>query len=126
MVTEAFLAACAGEDLAAIMHLLAPDVAFVGDGGGIAAASRAPVTGAVRVARLARGLWRTGVRQGLSVELVEVNAEPGVWVRDGTATDSVMVVEVSDGRITAIRVVRNPEKLTAFGAGSRAPISDPG
>ncbi|HUG85433.1 MAG TPA: RNA polymerase sigma factor SigJ [Euzebya sp.] len=115
VVTDAFLAACAGDDLDAIMGLLAPDVVFVGDGGGLAYATPAPVRGQERVARLVRGLWRVGMRDGLSVDLVEVNTEPGLWVRAGTTTASVLVVEVADGLICAIRGVRNPEKLVGFG-----------
>ncbi len=110
-MTEAFLAACAGEDMATMMALLAPDVVFVGDGGGMASSVPAPVEGAERVAGMLRSFWRVGVRQGVTVDRVEVNAEPGIWVRRGNRTDSVMVFEVADGRITAIRGVRNPHKL---------------
>ncbi len=53
------------------------------------------------------------------MEVVEVNSEPAIWVRDGTRTDSLLVLEVSKGRITAIRGVRNPEKLATFRPGTR-------
>ncbi|CAN5519713.1 RNA polymerase sigma-70 factor [soil metagenome] len=119
MVTEAFLAACAGDDLEAMMGVLAPDIVFVGDGGGKATAVPVPVRGAGRVGGMLRGFWRVGARQGLSVEVVEVNSEPAIWVRDGTRTDSLLVLEVSEDRITAIRGVRNPEKLASFQPGTR-------
>ncbi|MPZ71678.1 MAG: RNA polymerase sigma factor SigJ [Nitriliruptorales bacterium] len=113
-VTEAFLAACAGEDVEAMIGLLAPDVTFTGDGGGVVAATPRPVRGAGRVAKMLAGFWATGQRRGLSVEAAEINAEPGIVVRDGEDIESVFVFEVRDHRITAVRGVRNPEKLAGF------------
>lgn len=113
-VTDAFLAACAGGDLSTMLALLAPDVTFTGDGGGIATVIRRPVRGAERIAKMFLGFWRTGQARRLSVDVVEVNSAPGLWVRDGDVTDSVICLEVVDGRIIAIRVVRNPAKLVGF------------
>ncbi|QBI19871.1 RNA polymerase sigma-70 factor [Egibacter rhizosphaerae] len=114
-VVEAFQVACGDGDLEAMMELLAPDVAFVGDGGGVVPAVPAPIVGAERVAKLVRGLYVTGERKGLRSQPMEVNAAPAVWVRepDGS-TSSVLVFEVTDGRVSAIRGIRNPAKLAAF------------
>jgi RNA polymerase sigma-70 factor (ECF subfamily) len=113
-VTRAFLAACAGEDQGELLSLLAPDVVFVGDGGGLATAVRDPIVGSDRVAPMLLAFWRVGASQRMTVDLLEVNGEPGLWVRDGDVTAAVLVVEVLGERITAIRGVRNPEKLAAF------------
>lgn len=113
-VAEAFLAACAGQDLDAMLELLAPDVTFTGDGGGVVSATRHPVHGAERVARLLGGLWQIAEARDYTVEFLEVNAEPGLAAYlDGTL-ETVMVFEVQGSRIAAVRGVRNPAKLEAF------------
>ena len=50
-----FFAAAAGGEMDALLELLAPDVVFVGDGGGKALAVKEPVHGQVRVARFIAG-----------------------------------------------------------------------
>src|SRR4051794_1363617 len=50
-VTERFLEACAGGDLAKLMEVLAPDVTLVSDGGGLAPAPRKAIDGWELVAR---------------------------------------------------------------------------
>jgi RNA polymerase sigma-70 factor (ECF subfamily) len=113
-VTEAFLAACAGEDVDGMLQLLAPDVVFVGDGGGLATAVPVPIHGVQRVAKMLLGFTRVGQRRGLTVDLVEVNTEPAILVCDGDRVEVLLVIEVTEGRIAAIRGIRNPEKLTGF------------
>lgn len=113
-VAEAFLAACAGEDLDAMLKLLSPEVTFTGDGGGVVPATRRPVHGARPVADTLIGFWRLARRKGWSVQPTEVNAGPGLVVRDGDRIDAVFVVDVGDDGITSIRGVRNPAKLAAF------------
>ena len=49
---EAFQRAAETGDLQGLLDILAPDVVFLGDGGGIVQAVRTPVVGAGRVARL--------------------------------------------------------------------------
>jgi RNA polymerase sigma-70 factor (ECF subfamily) len=121
-VAEAFLAACAGEDLDAMLALLAPEVTFTGDGGGVVSATRHPVEGAQRVARMMLAFWQTGLRIGWSVQPLEVNTEPGLAIRNSDhELESVLAVEVRDGRITEIRGVRNPSKLAAFARRVPAP-----
>jgi RNA polymerase sigma-70 factor (ECF subfamily) len=82
----------------------------MGDGGGKAKTTVRGVAGAERVARLVVGVERKWTAGGHH-ELVEVNGAPGLltW-RDGQP-DSVTSLDVRDGRIAAIYVVRNPDKL---------------
>ena len=47
----------------------------------------------------------------MKVELVEVNYDPAMLVRDGSHIDSVHVCSIEGDAITGIRVVRNPDKL---------------
>lgn len=112
-VTGAFLAACDGADLDGLLDLLAPDVVFTSDGGGVVSASRRPVQGADRVARFVLGIARMSRTEGWGVVPVEVNGQPGiVGVRDGQV-DTVLALHVSKGRVVEIHGIRNPAKLAA-------------
>lgn len=114
-VTEAFLAACAGGDLRPVLDLLAPDVVMTSDGGGRVSSARHPVEGAERVARFMLGLARQGQRDGWEVTVATVNGGPGFLAgRDG-AVEAVFAVHVVAGRVAALHVVRNPDKLAALG-----------
>jgi RNA polymerase sigma-70 factor (ECF subfamily) len=93
------------------MELLHSDVVFTSDGGGIVTAARKPIGGSDRVARLAKTLAEKAAEAGGHFELVDVNGLPG-WLgigHDGQAT--VMSFTIDDGKIVAIDVQRNPEKL---------------
>ncbi|WP_028067100.1 sigma-70 family RNA polymerase sigma factor [Solirubrobacter soli] len=110
-VVLAFGRAAAEGDLEGLMELLHPDVVFTSDGGGIVTAARKPIGGADRVARLAKTLAEKAAEAGGHFELVDVNGLPG-WLgigHDGQAT--VMSFTIDDGKIVAIDVQRNPEKL---------------
>ncbi len=105
---EAFVAATTNGDLERLLGLLDPDVRLVTDGGGVARAARNVVHGADNVARFTIGVWNRFPPQ--SWQVVSVSGDPGVVAtRDGQHT--VGVLEVRDGRITAVRLVANPDKL---------------
>jgi RNA polymerase sigma-70 factor (ECF subfamily) len=110
---ERFLAAAEEGDVTALEALLARDAVFYSDGGGKAAAARKPLFGARRVARvLARVIPKTHRRGGVRRERALVNGQPGAMLRtaEGTVV-SVLTIDVLDGRIQAVRIVRNPDKL---------------
>ncbi|MGW3043111.1 RNA polymerase sigma-70 factor [Kitasatospora sp. NPDC001159] len=113
--TDEFLAACVGGDLNRVLELLAPDVTSWNDGGGVITAALRPITGAEKVARFILGvLHRLG--EGAGARPVLVNGEPGVLVTVNGAVDSVSAFDFTEGPdgeplISAIRAVRNPEKL---------------
>lgn len=111
-VTEAFLAACAGGDTATVLSLLAPDVSFVSDGGGLASAVPAPVRGAAEVGRLMVAFARSAVRRGATVTGVHLNGRPGVVAQEHGVAVSAVAFDVVEGAIHTIRAVRNPEKLS--------------
>ncbi|MDB1086313.1 RNA polymerase sigma-70 factor [Streptomyces sp. ACA25] len=117
-VTGEFAAACLGGDLSRLLELLAPDVTVWSDGGGKRSAALRPIHGPGKVAR-----WLLGVTEGaggdLTLTAVDVNGSPGFLVTVGGEVETVAALEVGNGRITAVRVVRNPDKLrhlTAPGA----------
>ena len=108
---EAFQRAAETGDLQRLLSILAPDVVFLGDGGGVVQAVRTPVVGAGRVARLlAVGLSR--IPAAASLQPAQVNGYPALILRLNGEIDTVMVVRVDDGLITGLYAVRNPEKLS--------------
>jgi RNA polymerase sigma-70 factor (ECF subfamily) len=108
---EAFQQAAETGDLQRLLDILAPDVVFLGDGGGVVQAVRAPVVGADRVARLlAVGLER--IATAYSLHPAQVNGYPALVLRLNGEIDTVIAVRIDDGLITGLYAVRNPEKLS--------------
>jgi RNA polymerase sigma-70 factor (ECF subfamily) len=119
-VVERFLAAVTRGDLQGLLDVLAPDVVFVADGGGVAQAVVNPVMGAKKVASLMRAFTQLAPEaQILSVLLNGAAAARVVGTDDGYDTAISFVVE--EGRISRIYAVRNPAKLG--GLEVEAPIS---
>ena len=107
---EAFRRAAATGDLQHLLDILAPDVVFLGDGGGVVQAVLAPVAGAGRVARLlAIGLRKIAAA---SLQPAQVNGYPALILRLNGEIDSVIAVRIDDGLITGLYAVRNPAKLS--------------
>ncbi|AGP54851.1 RNA polymerase sigma-70 factor [Streptomyces rapamycinicus] len=109
-VTEEFLAACLGGDLNRMMELLAPDVTAWSDGGGKVKAALRPQRGADKVARFLAAVIAQPMDDP-QVRAVDVNGRPGLLLTVAGRPDTVACAEVEDGRITEIRIIRNPEKL---------------
>jgi RNA polymerase sigma-70 factor (TIGR02957 family) len=107
----AFQRAAATGDLQGLLDILAPDVVFLGDGGGVKQSARAPVVGADKVARLlAAGLRRIAAEA--SVQLAHVNGYPALVIRFNDEVDTVFAVRFDDGLVTGLYAVRNPAKLS--------------
>ena len=107
---EAFKRAAETGDLRRLLDLLAPDVVFLGDGGGIAQALPMPLVGADKVGRvLAVGLGRI---PAASLRPAQVNGYPALILWQGGEVDTVLAVRIDDGLITGLYAVRNPEKLS--------------
>lgn len=113
-VAERFMVASRRGDLAALMQLLAPDVEFIADGGGVVRAPLLPVRGADRVTRflLAAG-GRVTPDQRMAI--VELNAEPAIVSWIGSQIVAVVSLEIVDARIQRILLVGSPEKLRRLG-----------
>ncbi len=113
-VVEKFSIAAATGDVQALMDVLAPEVVFLGDGGGVVSAVRRPVHGQDKVARLVIGLLAKGQRLGvMGAHLGIYNAMPTILATVDGVLDQVTSIEVTNGRVTAIYSMRNPEKLSA-------------
>ncbi|MFJ7071248.1 RNA polymerase sigma-70 factor [Streptomyces sp. NPDC098781] len=113
-LTERFLAAAAEGDLEGLMSLLAPDVRLVGDSGGKAKAPLRVLETADHVGRFLVGAARKGDVPDASFHFVEVNGGPALLIRSGDKPDSIFQLEVLDGRIQSVYIIRNPDKLTSL------------
>ncbi|WP_369214082.1 RNA polymerase sigma-70 factor [Streptomyces flavofungini] len=116
-LTERFLAAATEGDLDGLMALLAPDVRLVGDSGGKAKAPVRVLESADKVGRFLHGAARKGidgVAGRVEFRFMEFNgAECLLFLVDG-APDSVFQLDVVDGRVQSIYIVRNPDKLVTL------------
>ena len=111
-VVRAFAAASRSGDLRALTAVLDSGVVLHSDGGGRVTAARNPVYGPDRVARLILGV----ASKESTVEFLEQQTNDGlgfaVW-NEGRIT-GVATLEVLDGRITHVRIVLNPDKLSLW------------
>jgi RNA polymerase sigma-70 factor (TIGR02957 family) len=108
---KAFQRAVDTGDLQHLLDILAPDVVFLGDGGGVVQAVLRPIVGADRVARLfAVGLSLVGAE--MSLEPAQVNGYPALIMRLNSEIDGVLAVRIDEGLVTGLYYVRNPEKLS--------------
>jgi len=107
---ERFVAALSTDDEPALLSLLAPNVEMTSDGGGRARAARQVLAGSERVSRFLLGVARK-FGWGSSRRLTYLNGQPAVLVFKHGELTSVTTVVAEDGRIRALHVVRNPEKL---------------
>lgn len=111
-LVAAFAAAAQRGDLAGLVAVLDPDAVFRADGGGVVSAARRPVVGADRVARFVLGL---GAKYPtMRSELITTPDGMGVATWEDGRIVSVLTVEAADGRITELRMQRNPGKLTLW------------
>ncbi|MCI0397621.1 MAG: RNA polymerase sigma-70 factor, partial [Chloroflexi bacterium] len=107
---QQFLDTCATGDLPGLLHVLAEDITVYSDGGGRVAAARRPIHGADKVARFLFGLMRLAPPT-TDYHPAWVNGRPGMVVYVDGRPFNTLSVEVSDGRIQAIYIVVNPDKL---------------
>ncbi len=114
-LTRRFVAACGTGDVEDLMSLLTDDVVVWTDGGGKVKSAPRPVVGPWRAARFLVHVAK-GFPAGVTMREETLNGQPGVvFELDGEVTSAV-VVDVLGDRIAGIRVVANPEKLTALRA----------
>ena len=105
-----FLSAVAANDTARLIAIMKSDVRFVSDGGGKAPAALRIVDAPAEVARLV--LHLAGAKGGpQAMKFVTVNGVPSIWFRDGQGFETVAQLDIDGGKVCAIYIVRNPEKL---------------
>ncbi|MGW3424247.1 RNA polymerase sigma-70 factor [Streptomyces phaeochromogenes] len=112
-LTERFLAAATEGDFEGLMSLLAPDVRLVGDSGGLAQAPLRVLESADKVGRFIAGISRKGVANA-SFRFLEVNGGPALLTLSDDKPDSILQLDVVNGRIQCVYIIRNPEKLLSL------------
>lgn len=100
-------------DVQGLLDLLAPDVVLTSDGGPDRHAARRPVLGPDRVSRLLLNLTAR-MPDGVPMEIRSVNAAPALVMHHPDGPIVVSADRTEDGRVAAVRVLLNPEKLTAL------------
>lgn len=111
-IAQAFFTASREGDLATLRSLLAADVTMFADGGGKRPAAPAPIVGIEEVLRFHANIARI-FKQKMSrlVRSGTINGLPGFVTVEGDDTPQTTALEIVDGKIAAIYVVRNPDKL---------------
>ena len=111
-IAAAFFTASRQGDLTGLRQVLAADVVVFSDGGGKKNAAGRPVEGMERVLHFFGGLARLPsfaapriLYQGM------IDGLPGYITREGDDTLQSMAFEIENGRIKAIYVMRNPDKM---------------
>jgi len=112
-IAEAFFAASRSGDMAGLQAILAADVVLHADGGGKRPAALRLIEGLHDVlgaqAAIARGFAKYGTSELL--RYATINGLPGFVTREADGLLQTTALHIEDGRIVAIYVVRNPDKL---------------
>ncbi len=111
-----FFGAVGDGDMDGLVAMLAADVVVYGDSGGTPPSWPRPIVGRDRVVRLLLGLAQQARRLGLGIRPAEVNGQAGALFLDpGGGLISVLVLDIADGQVQAVRSVINPDKLRHLG-----------
>lgn len=108
---QQFLEATAQGDMQGLLALLSEDVVLYTDGGGKATAVPNPIHGAERVARFFFGAREKLMPRDVVRRIAEINGQPGVVVYHQGRVFGVLTMDVAEGRVRNIYIVRNPDKL---------------
>ena len=111
-IAAAFFAASRGGDMQQLRSLLATDVAFYADGGGKRPAATKPVSGLEKVMRVQSALARLFAKHASTlVRYGFINGLPGFITREADGQLQTTALDLHEGKIVGIYVVRNPDKL---------------
>ena len=110
-ITRAFFAAVCDGDVASLRTLLAEDVVLRADGGGKVLAFHNPIHGIAKMLRLFAGIARKYASRPELLRLATIDGLPGYVSIDRGDFLQTTALEVREGRIAAIYITRNPDKL---------------
>jgi RNA polymerase sigma-70 factor (ECF subfamily) len=115
-IANAFFTATRHGDMRELQSLLAADVAFYSDGGGKRPAAGKPLLGLDAVMKLYVGLARIFAKSmSRLVRHAVIDGLPGFVTLEQGDTLQTTALQIEGGRITAIYVMRNPDKLRHLG-----------
>lgn len=111
-IARAFYVASRSGDMAALGKMLAADVSVHADGGGKRPAALEPVVGLAEVMKLqARLATMFAATVSKLVRVGFINGLPGFVSQEADGEYSTTALDIEEGKIAAIYVVRNPDKL---------------
>jgi RNA polymerase sigma-70 factor, ECF subfamily len=111
-IAAAFFQASRSGDMQGLQSLIAADVAVHADGGGRKTAANRPIIGLDEVMRFHQSLAHFFARHmSQLVRYALINGLPGFVTLEADNTLQTTALQIEDGRITGIYVVRNPDKL---------------
>jgi RNA polymerase sigma-70 factor (ECF subfamily) len=111
-IAQAFFAASRNGEMERLRTLLAADVTVYADGGGKATAHGAPVSGLDQVMQLfARFASVFAISKSRLVRYCLINGLPGFVTVEGGDVLQTTALEIEDGHVVAVYVMRNPDKL---------------
>jgi RNA polymerase sigma-70 factor (ECF subfamily) len=116
-VVDAFAEAATSGDLEGLLRVLDPNAVLTADGGGIVRAALEPVVGAEAIAAFLSGIAAQGPHKTMRATVV--NHNPALLVFVGDALDGVVALGITEGLVTSIDFVRNPQKLNGIGIQGR-------
>lgn len=111
-IAAAFFAATRGGDMQQLQALLAADITVYADGGGKTPAAMEPIAGFDNVMRLHTSLALIfAEKMSQMVRYGFINGLPGFVTIEQDETLQTTALQIEDGKIAAIYVMRNPDKL---------------
>jgi RNA polymerase sigma-70 factor (ECF subfamily) len=115
-------------DVDALARVLTEDAVMLTDGGGKASAVPRPLHGGARVAQTFIGFARLPGSRGWRLEPARVNGLPGCLVVDDRTGELVQTIALAPaatapGRIGALYIQRNPDKLRSVAAARHGDVT---
>ena len=111
-IANAFFTASRSGDMGALSAMLAQDVSLHSDGGGKRPATVRPALGFAQVMQVHKALGVLFGKYGSTLlRTCRINGLPGFVTREADGEIQTTALAIEDGRISAIYVMRNPDKL---------------
>jgi RNA polymerase sigma-70 factor (ECF subfamily) len=109
-----FVTSCQSGDMNALLGVLAEDITVWSDGGGKVAAAMRPIHGADKAARFLLGLTKIAT-PSITVALKKVNGQSATVAYENGVPIATFLPQYEGGKISAIYITRNPDKLRHIG-----------
>jgi len=106
-----FIDAAHSGDMEGLLALLADDIVAYTDGGGKVAALPEPIYGAENFARQFLAAFKKFAPPNIVSRLTQINGQPGVIGYSNGKVRNVLTVNIVNGKIQNLYIVRNPDKL---------------
>ncbi|MCI4589022.1 sigma-70 family RNA polymerase sigma factor [Sphingobium sp. BYY-5] len=111
-IADAFFAASRSGDMSALGAMLAADVSLHSDGGGKRPAAVRPALGFGQVMQVHKALAVLFGKYGSTLlRTCIINGLPGFVTREADGEVQTTALDIEDGKVAAIYVMRNPDKL---------------